>query len=318
MYLHINIHAFSVFLTLFFVNISATLAQEGGDRWIYVVESGDDTKFYVERTYKELSDGKRLVWEKQVKKNGTSSLSRVEYDCAQERLRGVQYIEYDRQGKIIDSGESPDAKWETYFPESVGEALFGKVCANKRVKPLSNPEYRTPKTQPATQEVEDLGVDYAVVTAIRANLRDDANANSAAIRELPQGDVVVLLSRDPVGPWHHVIHVKSNQEGWIHSSTITVRYTRNRKPSFTIPGSSTGSSKNPTLEVKNDSDKTMTLKLGDTRYVFPPYESKTIPLSPARYSFHASAPNVIPDFGDQTFEIGYIYNWRFYIVTVRR
>lgn len=70
--------------------------------------------------------------------------------------------------------------------------------------------------------------------------------------------------------------------------------------------------------MKNDSDKTMTLKLGDRQYVFSPRESKTIPMSAVRYRFHASAPNVLPDFGDQYFEVGYIYSWRFYIITVRR
>jgi hypothetical protein len=135
---------------------------------------------------------------------------------------------------------------------------------------------------------------------------------------IPKGDLVVLLGQGTVGGWFNVIHVKSNQEGWIHTSVILAYYTKNRKPNLTIPGRNTNNYKSPALEVKNDSDKTMTLKLGEVRYVFYPRESKTVTLIPGRYSFHASAPNVIPDFGEQNFESGYIYTWRFYIVTVRR
>lgn len=51
------------------------------------------------------------------------------------------------------------------------------------------------------------------------------------------------------------------------------------------------------------------------RYTFAPQETKTVYLTPRKYKFHASAAGVIPDFGEQTFQSGYRYTWRFDIVT---
>lgn len=294
------------------------------DRWIYVTESlGEADKFYLDSTYRELSNGNKIIWEKELFKSGAYVLNYMEFDCQLGIYRITHSIAYDRLGTSTSS-DNLQHKWEYPVPDTVYEALFEKVCNVKKndTLPPSNTAYRTsePKPEPKKdiQNKDDLGVDYAIVTANLAKLREDADVTSRPIREIAKGDLVVLLSRNPIGSWFNVIHVKSNQEGWIHSSTVAIKYTKNRKPNLTIEGTNTRSSKNPTLEVKNDSDKTLTLKLGESRHVFLPRESKTITMSPARYSFHASAPNVIPDFGDQVFEVGYIYSWRFYIVTVRR
>lgn len=293
-------------------------------RWVFVAESVDrETMFYLDSTYRELSSGNKIIWEKELFKDGTYILNYMEFDCQQIRFRATYSIAYDRLGTTTNTDTSAQ-RWENPVPDSIAEALFEKVCGLKKDVPRirGNDEYRTiePKPEPKKdiQSKDDLGVDYGIVTASLAKLREDADITSRSIREIAKGDIVVLLNRTQAGAWVNVIHVRSNQEGWIHSSTITVKYTKNRKPNLTIEGTNTRSSRNPTLEVKNDSDKTMTLKLGESRYVFSPRESKTITLSPARYGFHASAPNVIPDFGDQVFEVGYIYSWRFYIVTVRR
>lgn len=312
--------AFLFFSPTFFQNELSVTAQAEGSRWVYVAASTDkEEKYYLDSTYRSLSNGNKAIWEKELFQDGTYILNHMEFDCQQNKFRVTHSIAYDRLGTTTSS-DSSEQRWEYPAPDSIGEALFEKMCNTKRnytTKP-SEPKNREPETKRVAQESDDLGVDYAIITASRANLREDADVSATTIREIPQGDLVVLLNRNPVGLWFNVIHVKSSQEGWIHSSTITVKYTKNRKPNLTIEGTNTHSSRNPTLEVKNDSNVTMTLKLGESQYVFSPRESKTIPMSPARYSFHASAPNVIPDFGDQVFEVGYIYSWRFYIVTVRR
>jgi uncharacterized protein YgiM (DUF1202 family) len=298
-------------------------AQSGDDRWIYTVSSEDGTKVYLESSYKERDGGIRVIWAKYVNKNGTYNLHLLECDCQQGKQRDTKFIVYNRFGTVLDSSSWPYASWETPVPESIGEALSDKVCEVKRqtVEPLPpprQPTYQVPETQRAAPDLEDLGVDYAIITATRANLREYADVKSSALIEIPKGDLVVLLNQTPVGPWYNVIHVKSNQEGWIHNSTVITNFTSNRKPNFTIPGRNTGSYKDPTVEVKNDSDRTMTLKLGETRYTLSPNESRLITLTPGKISFHASAPGVIPNFGEQIFELGYIYTWRFYIVTTQR
>ena len=295
-------------------------AQDADSRWVYVVSSDEGTKVYLENTYKERSNGVKVIWAKYVSKDGTYNLHLIEYDCQQGKHRTTEFISYNRIGAVIDSQSRTYATWETPVPESIGEALFDEICEVKRknIPPPRQPEYQIPESKRSAPEKEDIGVDYAIITVTRANLREAADVNSTVIIEMPKGDLVVLLDRTPIDSWYNVIHVKSNQEGWVHYSTILATFTKNRKPNFTIPSRTTGSLKNPTLEVKNDSEKTMTLKLGETRYMFSPKESKTIPLIAGKYSFHASAPSVVPDFGEQNFELGHIYTWRFYVVTVRR
>jgi len=160
----------------------------------------------------------------------------------------------------------------------------------------------------------DLGVDYAVVTVSYANLRDTPSITSNPLLKLARGDILVILGSALSDTWYNVIHVESGQEGWIHSSTVEVNYTQNRKPLVQIPRTATGSSKNPALEVTNDTNRILTLKIEDTRYTFAPHEKQTLNLAPGHYKFIASAPAVIPDFGEESLETGYSYSWRFYIM----
>jgi hypothetical protein len=197
---------------------------------------------------------------------------------------------------------------------------IGELLAQEEVSEHRAPkaEYRAPKTRKSASERNDIGVDYAIVTAERGYLRKNADLSSTVLLEVPKGDLLVLLNTAPDGSWHNVLHVKTNQEGWIHRNAVAAYYTKNPKPKLTIPGRDTGSLKNPSLEVKNDSNKELTLKIGETRYVFYSQETKTIQITPGKYSFYASAPSVIPDFGEENFQAGYVYTWRFYIVTTRR
>lgn len=317
---HTKIHRLGLVIVTCSLVVSLVQAQVTDNRWVYIASGENGLKGYLENTYKVLNNGNKVIWAKYMNKDGTYDLYLMEYDCAQGKHRTTYLIAYNRTGTVTGSQEYSYTILEPPVPDSIGEALFDKVCEVKRhnIPSTRSPNYRTPEPKRNIPEKQDIGVDYAIVTVTRANLRENADVDSSAIIEISKGDLVVLLDRSPVGSWYNVIHVKSNKEGWVHGSTILTYYTKNRKPNLTIPGRSTGSYKNPTLEVKNDSNKTMTLKLREARYVFSPQESKTIPLTAGRYSFHASAPNVIPDFGEQNFELGYVYSWRFYIVTVMR
>jgi len=153
------------------------------------------------------------------------------------------------------------------------------------------------------------------VTVSYANLRDAPSITSKPLLKLAKGDILVILGSALSDTWYNVIHVESGKEGWIHSSTVEVNYTQNRKPLFQIPRTATGSNKNPALEVTNDTNRILTLKIEDTRYTFAPHEKQTLNFAPGHYKFIASAPAVIPDFGEESLETGYRYSWRFYIVT---
>lgn len=163
---------------------------------------------------------------------------------------------------------------------------------------------------------EDPGVDLAVVIVLKANLRDGPSTSNAIVMEIEQDDVLVLVDRVPVGPWYNVVHVESSNEGWINGNAIEVKYTQKRQTGPLLEERSTGGNQNPFIEVTNDSDKILYLKIGDSRYTINPHASKTVALVPGTYKYYASSPGIIPAFGEDNLRAGYIYTWKFYIVTV--
>ena len=80
-----------------------------------------------------------------------------------------------------------------------------------------------------------------------------------------------------------------------------------------------GGNKPPQIVVTNDADVTLTLNFGGSKYTIPVGQTQTINTTDGGiFSFVASAPGVESLSGEKNFERGYIYTWRFYIITVRR
>jgi hypothetical protein len=82
-----------------------------------------------------------------------------------------------------------------------------------------------------------------------------------------------------------------------------------------------GGNSAPTIEVFNDSNRTMYFDFGQgkmTPYVIASGGRKKITITEGSYNYKASAPRVKSDEGQENFKNGYIYTWRFYIVTVLR
>jgi hypothetical protein len=82
-----------------------------------------------------------------------------------------------------------------------------------------------------------------------------------------------------------------------------------------------GGNSAPTVEIFNDSNRTMYFDFGQEKMI--PYtilsgEKKKITISEGIYNYKASAPRVRSDEGQGTFQKGYVYTWRFFIVTVPR
>ena len=162
----------------------------------------------------------------------------------------------------------------------------------------------------------DPGVDVAVVIATKANLREGPGTSSRVIKELNRGEMLALVKRTPVGPWYDVIDVRSSTEGWINGNTIRIKYTERKKAGPVFEERQTGTSDDPSIEVTNDSDRVLYLKVeGDERIVISPHATRKMTKRPGTYSFYASSPGVIPAFGQHDFRSGIIYQWTFYIVT---
>jgi len=134
--------------------------------------------------------------------------------------------------------------------------------------------------------------------------------------EAVQDDFLVLIDRTPVGPWYHIVHVESGKEGWVNGNAIEIRYTREKKLAPPLEERSTGSNRLPSIEITNDSDSILYLNIGDTRYTIGPHSGTTIELAPGSYKYYGSSPGILPIFGENYLKAGYVYTWRFYVVTV--
>lgn len=80
----------------------------------------------------------------------------------------------------------------------------------------------------------------------------------------------------------------------------------------------TGTYENPRITVTNNSSHTLTLTFGGERFVIVAHATQTITKLPGTYSYTASAPGVRSASGSRSFEIGYIYEWTFYVSTTYR
>lgn len=80
-----------------------------------------------------------------------------------------------------------------------------------------------------------------------------------------------------------------------------------------------GGNKPPQIIVTNDADEVLTLNFGGSKYTIPVGQTQTINTTDGGvFSFVASAPGIESLSGQKNFERGYIYTWRFYVITVRR
>jgi hypothetical protein len=82
-----------------------------------------------------------------------------------------------------------------------------------------------------------------------------------------------------------------------------------------------GGNNPPTIEVFNDTNRTLYLDLGQgkmTAYTILSGASQKITLTEGNYNYRASAPRVKTLEGKELFQKGYVYSWRFTIITVPR
>lgn len=69
----------------------------------------------------------------------------------------------------------------------------------------------------------------------------------------------------------------------------------------------------PEINVKNDSYKNLTLKLGNSKFEIPANEEIKVPFRPGKFSYRASAPNTRSKYGEINIKQGYRYSWKFWI-----
>jgi hypothetical protein len=159
----------------------------------------------------------------------------------------------------------------------------------------------------------DSGIDLAVVRAREGTLRERAASDSTALLSLKRGTVLALLNREPKEGFYNVIEIDAGKEGWVSRNDLQIRLTKNPRKESMFKDIETGTTADPQLLIINDSGKVLTVRVGSETYVIDPGGRRQMTLKPGTYPVYASAPGVLPNFGDETFKAGVDRSLRFYI-----
>lgn len=156
---------------------------------------------------------------------------------------------------------------------------------------------------------------YLGYTTSTVNFRSQPSSKGTLIASLKGGTALFVVSTEKQNGYYQVLNIETNKEGFVHSNYVQLqeRLKENEEGIFTPTGKTSKS--NPTVSIHNNTSKHLTLKLNDESYSFSPNQRREIVLKPGSYSYRASAPGVIPDFGSEYLQSNYDYEWSFYITS---
>ncbi len=159
---------------------------------------------------------------------------------------------------------------------------------------------------------------YLGTITTKVNLRQGPGTDFEVITSLLPGAHIFIVAIEAENDFYNVIDIATDKEGYIHKNYVKIGdiVEKNESGMFTPSGKTL--SKEPELEIFNNTDLKLSLKLNSESHSFNPYEKKTILLNPGIYNYRASAPGVIPNFGNERIEGNTKYTWQFYIVRERR
>jgi len=283
----------------------AALAED----WRYLTSDQAGGKHYAKPLKTADKEGHHRYWALRSPEGEGVVEYTMEFDCGRSRYRYVENAGEKGAGRV--ASDLPEGgEWISLTPGVIGTVVLELACLGTN---------RTPERGFNSSEgppLKDLGVDYAQVTAKSGRLRASGSEKADVIRNVRRGDVLAFLAdEDGRGDWLNVIDVASGKEGWIHRSVVRLSWTQRRNPTITMQGRPTGRDTGPEVTLKNDSGKILTLRVGDASFIVAPKSDKSVEIDAGRRKYHASAPGVIPAFGEQDFERGQAYTWTFWIET---
>jgi hypothetical protein len=136
------------------------------------------------------------------------------------------------------------------------------------------------------------------------------------IKKLISGNQLFIISDKTINDYYNVIDILSNEEGYVHKSSVELGK-EIEVNEVDILFKSSGKSESlisSTIEAINSSDKTMTLIMGGSTWIFAPYGKWYIKISPGNYKFIVSYTETIPYIGRVEIESGKNYKRDFIIV----
>ena len=218
-------------------------------------------------------------------------------------------------GQVFDRWqalEKADHKATTSTQQNNGQNTQQPVSAGVTASDGASAESRSiPADFQAADK--DVGVDIAIVTAVRVNLREEPDPNSSVVVEIAQKSILALLSREPKNNWLNVVDIDSGKEGWISRRLVRVLLSRNRKSQDVFKEEKYNAKGDPQISVWNNTDKFLTLKVGSKSYQISPNSEIQFTVPAGSYKYYASVAGVVPILGSKHIQEGYRYSWRFYI-----
>jgi len=152
----------------------------------------------------------------------------------------------------------------------------------------------------------------------QVNLREGPGTEYNKIQSLNPGRQLFIVSLNDDNGFYKVIDIETNITGFVSKSFIKIGKELIQSNGDFISATGESSSFNTEIEVFNNTNLRLSLKLNEDTYIFNSKEKKTISIIPTAYNFIASAPGVTPSYGVKNLESSKKYNWEFYIVTRRR
>lgn len=167
--------------------------------------------------------------------------------------------------------------------------------------------------QNSTKNENQTSSSYLGWISKSVNFRSGPSKEFAIIKRLDQGKQIFIVSDVPQNGYLNIIDIESNTEGYVYKTFIEFgdKIEKSKGEMFSSKGST--NSYDTQIEIYNNTNLTLTLKLNDIKFQFKPKEKRTISTKPGVVNYIASAPNVIPLNGSKNFEEYSSWTWQFYI-----
>lgn len=197
---------------------------------------------------------------------------------------------------------------------------FRNIPINNREK-LDEPVYSGSRTNTRTYSGSSNDWQkYIAYTTQRVNMRECSSTECDVIKVLKQGSTLFVDKNDEDNGFYKVLDIDSNEEGYVSKKFVSFKkkVEQNSGDMFRPTKKNGYSYSPPIVNVKNNTELTLTLMLNGIKYTLKPWGSQSITLQAITYDFRASAPGVIPLAGKKKFEMDYDYDWTFRIITSYR
>ncbi len=225
---------------------------------------------------------------------------------------------------VTDSFFGETGWWEICYKGITGQVK--KSGLTKAKKAQSTPKEERPNIEPSKpkndegdeQEVEDIGFNpFIGQTTSAVNFRQEPTTKSSVIKQFKSGATVYVFSDKTISGFYKVIDVETGKIGWASKNYIRKEKDAEVDYEGGFQKTGTSSSSNSEVLIKNLSNLTISLIVGDEMFSLSPKSEKTVFIAPGNKYYVASAPVVIPASGYQKFEGSSGYGWSFWVETSR-